>query len=141
VWGIQVQRRIYRHEERSTWQTIPKDESGWVSMFGGLRGITGIKAQRQIELLPYTVSSLERFETVSGDPFADGDDGHFAGGLDGKIGVTSDLTLDFTVNPDFGQVEADPSEVNLTAFETFFEERRPFFIEGRTASPSACWRA
>lgn len=130
VWGIQVQRRVYRHEERSLWQPVPKDEDGWVSKFGELHGIRGIEAQRQVELLPYTVLQGERFEKVSGDPFADGSAGKLSGGLDGKIGVTSDLTLDLTVNPDFGQVEADPSVVNLTAFETFFSERRPFFIEG-----------
>jgi len=130
VWGIQVQRRIHRQEERSVWQTIPKDEDGWVSRFGELRGIRGIEAPRRLEILPYVIAQGERFEAVSGDPFADGSRGKLSGGLDGKIGVTTDLTLDLTVNPDFGQVEADPSEVNLTAFETFFDERRPFFIEG-----------
>ncbi len=130
VWGIQVQRRIYRQEERSVWQPIPKDEDGWVSRFGELHGIKGIRAQRRVEFLPYTVAKEERFKVVDGDPFADGSDGNFTGGVDGKIGVASDLTLDLTVNPDFGQVEADPSVVNLTAFETFFQEKRPFFIEG-----------
>ncbi|GJM44243.1 MAG: hypothetical protein DHS20C21_10850 [Gemmatimonadota bacterium] len=130
VWGIQVQRRVYREEERSAWQPIPKDVNGWVSQFGELRGIRGIKAQRQIEILPYTLAQGERFEKVDGDPFADGASGKLSGGVDGKIGVTGDLTLDFSINPDFGQVEADPSEVNLTAFESFFAERRPFFVEG-----------
>ena len=131
VWGIQVQRRIHRLEERSCWQVIPKDENGWVSKFGELRGIRNIPAQRQVELLPYAVSKGETFPAEGGNPFADGSRGEFSGGLDGKIGVTSDLTLDFTVNPDFGQVEADPSQVNLTAFETFYQEKRPFFIEGK----------
>ena len=130
VWGIQVQRRLFRKEERSLWQPKSKNESGWVSRFGELRGIRGIHAQRQVELLPYTVGKGESFEKVAGDPFRDGRDSDLALCLDGKVGVTSDLTLDFTVNPDFGQVEADPSEVNLTAFETRFQEKRPFFIEG-----------
>ncbi|HMB71212.1 MAG TPA: DUF5916 domain-containing protein, partial [bacterium] len=130
VWGIQVQRRIYRQEERSVWQPIPKDEDGWVSKFGELRGIRGIRPQRRIEILPYTVAREERFEEIPDDPFADGSDSKLSGGLDGKIGLTTDLTLDQTVNPDFGQVEADPSEVNLSAFESFFSEKRPFFIEG-----------
>lgn len=130
VWGIEVTRRIYRREERSVWQPIPKDEHGWVSRFGELRGIRGLRAQRRMELLPYTLAKGEHFESIDGDPFADGSAGQFTGGLDGKIGVASDLTLDLTVNPDFGQVEADPSVVNLTAFETFFGEKRPFFIEG-----------
>jgi hypothetical protein len=130
VWGIQVQRRIYRREERSVWQPIPKDQDGWVSKFGELRGVRGIGPGRRVEILPYTLARGERFEKVSGNPFADGAEGKFSGGLDGKFGVTSDLTLDVSVNPDFGQVEADPSVVNLTAFETFFEEKRPLFIEG-----------
>jgi hypothetical protein len=130
TWGLQVQRRIFREEERSTWQSIPKDVSGWVSKFGELRGIRGIKPKRRIELLPYTMGKTELFKKVEGDPFLDGSHNLGDIGLDGKIGVTTDLTLDLTVNPDFGQVEADPSEVNLSEFETFFSEKRPFFIEG-----------
>jgi len=144
VWGIQVQRRIYRQEERSTWQQIPKEEDGWVSKFGELRGITGIRPLRRIELMPYGVTRAERFEKIEGDPFHDGSSEHISAGLDGKLGITGDLTLDFTINPDFGQVEADPSEVNLSAFEPFFDERRPFFIEGSNIlnfrlAPSYAW--
>lgn len=129
TWGLQVQRRIFREQERSTWQSIPKDISGWVSRFGELRGIRGIKPSRRIEMLPYTMGKTELFKMVPGDPFLNANSvGDL--GMDGKIGVTTDLTLDFTVNPDFGQVEADPSEVNLSEFETYFSERRPFFIEG-----------
>ena len=130
VWGLQVMRRLFRKEERSTWQYIPKGSSGWVSRFGEIHGITGLEAKRRVELLPYGVAKAERFEAEPGNPFRDGSDQSLTAGLDGKIGVTSNLTLDFTLNPDFGQVEADPSEVNLTEFETFFGERRPFFIEG-----------
>jgi hypothetical protein len=130
VWGIQITRRIFRHEERSIWQYIPEDAPGWVSEFGELRGIRGIKAQKQIELLPYAVGYYERFEAIAGDPFATGEDQDFDAGLDGKIGLSGNTILDLTINPDFGQVEADPAVVNLTAFETFFSERRPFFIEG-----------
>lgn len=131
VWGLQVQRRVFREEERSLWAPKRSDQSGWVSLFGELHGIEGIRAPRRIELLPYSVGKLESYEAIEGDPFNDGRDGSIALGLDGKMGLTGDLTLDFTVNPDFGQVEADPSEVNLSAFETFFQERRPFFVEGR----------
>ncbi len=130
TWGLQVQRRLFRLEERSTWQRIPKDATGWVSKFGQLRGIRGIRPSRRIELLPYGVAKGEAFEKTPDDPFLDGRSSALTGGLDGKIGITSNLTLDFTINPDFGQVEADPSVVNLTAFETFFYEKRPFFIEG-----------
>ncbi|MDZ7290307.1 MAG: carbohydrate binding family 9 domain-containing protein [candidate division KSB1 bacterium] len=131
VWGIQIQRRLFRKEERSTWQHIPRTAPGWVSYFGELHGLQGIHASQRIEILPYSVSSLRRFAEEPGNPFATGQLTKLSGGLDAKVGVTSNLTMDVTVNPDFGQVEADPSEVNLTAFETFFEEKRPFFIEGQ----------
>jgi hypothetical protein len=131
VWGFQCDRQLFRKQERSGWQYIPKDSPGVVHRFGELRGITGIKPKRRVEIIPYTVGKMERFEAEAGNPFSTGRLQNIVGGVDGKIGITSDLTLDFTVNPDFGQVEADPSEVNLTAFETFFEEKRPFFIEGR----------
>ena len=131
VWGLQVMRHIFREEERSHWQFIPKGSPGIVHLFGELRGIKNIKPKLQVEILPYTVVRMERFEKVEGNPFLDGKSGKFSAGLDGKVGITNDFTLDFTINPDFGQVEADPSEVNLTAFETYFSERRPFFIEGK----------
>lgn len=130
AWGLQVQRRLFRAEERSTWQRIPKDAAGWVSNFGELRGIRGLKPSRRIELLPYGVARTESYAREAGNPFRDGSSGDFDLGLDGKIGIGSDFNLDLTINPDFGQVEADPSEVNLTAFETYFSEKRPFFIEG-----------
>ena len=81
--------------------------------------------------MPYALAKTERSEKIEGDPFHDGKTSTVSAGLDGKIAVSNDFTLDFTVNPDFGQVEADPSEVNLTAFETYFSEHRPFFVEGK----------
>jgi len=131
TWGIQVQRRIFRKQERSVWQYIPQNTPGWVSFFGELQGLKGIKPSRRLELLPYSVGSTRQFKQEKGNPFATGELNKLSGGLDAKVGVTSDLTMDVTVNPDFGQVEADPSQVNLTAFETFFAEKRPFFIEGQ----------
>jgi len=131
VWGLQFHRYLYRLQEWSNWQFIPQEAPGWVSNFGELRGLVGIRSPRRVELLPYAVGKLERFEREAGNPFATGSLTDLAGGLDAKVGVTSDLTMDLTVNPDFGQVEADPSVVNLTAFETRYEEKRPFFIEGR----------
>lgn len=131
VWGLQVARLLFRKEELSFWQHIPKDAPGLIHMFGELNGIRDIKPSRRIELLPYSVGRMESMEEEKGNPFVPGRSwgGNF--GLDGKIGVSSDLTMDFTINPDFGQVEADPSVVNLTAFETFYQEKRPFFIEGK----------
>lgn len=131
-WGLHVARFVHRLQELSEWNLIPRNSNGFVSWFGQLHGLKEIKHKRPIELLPYTVGKMERFKEEEGNPFATGKLSNLTGGLDGKIGVTSDLTLDFTINPDFGQVEADPSEVNLSAFETFFQEKRPFFIEGRS---------
>ncbi|NJO69900.1 MAG: hypothetical protein HC830_12005 [Bacteroidetes bacterium] len=131
IWGIQVMRHIFRLEERSIWQYIPKGSPGQIHLFGELHGIENIKPKRQIEFMPYTVGRTERFKKEEGNPFMNGKNNKVSGGLDGKVAITNDMTLDFTFNPDFGQVEADPSEVNLTAFETYFSERRPFFIEGK----------
>lgn len=131
IWGIQVMRHIFRLEERSTWQFIPKGSPGQVHLYGELHGIKDIKPKRKVELLPYTVARTERFEKEDGNPFLDGKKSVFSAGLDGKAAITNDLTLDFSINPDFGQVEADPSEVNLSAFESYFSEQRPFFIEGK----------
>lgn len=130
TWGLQVTRQLYRLQERSIWQFIPKGTPDQISLFGEIHGIKDLQTHRQIELMPYAVAKTERFEKVEGDPFKSGKKNNLSAGLDGKIGLSNDFTLDFTVNPDFGQVEADPSEVNLTAFETFFSEKRPFFVEG-----------
>ncbi len=131
IWGLQVQRQLFRNNEISMWPLIPRDASGFVHFFGELRGLTGLNAPHQIEIMPYTVGSLQSFRPVAANPFATGGKKALSGGLDGKIGVTGDLTLNFTINPDFGQVEADPSVVNLTAYETFYTEKRPFFVEGK----------
>lgn len=130
TWGIQITRRYFRNNERSTWQFIPNNASGWVHRFAELKGIKGIKPQKQLEIQPYVVAKAETFEKEEGNPYATGKASDVEIGVDAKIGLTSDLTLDLTVNPDFGQVEADPSQVNLSAFQLYFRERRPFFIEG-----------
>ncbi|MES2796290.1 MAG: DUF5916 domain-containing protein [Bacteroidota bacterium] len=131
VWGIQINRRLFRKEERSIWQYIPQSAGGWVSEFGELHGLKGIKSQKQVEIAPYVVAKTETYKPETGNPFAKGRDNKLSVGVDGKVAVTSDLILDFTINPDFGQVEADPSQVRLDGFQNFFEERRPFFIESR----------
>ena len=131
VWGLQVQRMIFRKDERSTWQYIPQSSGVWVSAFGELHGLKGIPPQKQIEIAPYVVAQTERYQKQEGNPFATGKDSRLSAGVDGKIAITSDLMLDFTVNPDFGQVEADPSQVRIDGFQAFFEERRPFFVESR----------
>ncbi len=131
TWGLQVVRGIFRKQEQSFWQQIPRDAPGFVHQFGLLTGINTVKPKRLAEISPYTVAQAETFQKQPDNPFMDGNSSRFSGGIDGKIGITNDLTVNFTINPDFGQVEADPSEVNLTAFETYFQEKRPFFVEGR----------
>ncbi len=131
VWGLQFTRRYFRQEERSVWQYLPPNAGQWVSAFGELHGIKGIRAQKQVEILPYVVGKAETFEQEEGNPFATGNRVGLNAGVDGKIGVTNDLTLDFTINPDFGQVEADPSALVLDGFQVFFQERRPFFVGNR----------
>lgn len=130
VWGLNVQRRFFRNQENSRWQYIPPDAAGYVHLMGEMNGIKGIKPQKQLEIQPYVVTKAETFQKEEGNPYATGKSAAADVGLDAKIGLTSDITLDLTVNPDFGQVEADPSQVNLTAFELYFREQRPFFIEG-----------
>ena len=131
VWGLEVARYIYRKQELSLWQLIPNDASGMVHMFGELQGIQGIKPKKQLEIAPYAVGSYEQYKPEEGNPFRTGKGFKFNAGVDGKVGLTNNITMDFTVNPDFGQVEADPSQLNLTAYETFYEEKRPFFVEGK----------
>lgn len=131
IWGFQVMRRIFRKEERSTWQYIPQNSGVWVSSFGELHGLKDIPVHRQVEIAPYVTAQLDKYKAQAGNPFAKGSDTRLSGGVDGKVAITNDLILDFTVNPDFGQVEADPSQVRIDGFQNFFAEQRPFFIESR----------
>lgn len=130
-WGLQVVRRLFRQEEKSVWQRVPIDASGWVSEFGKLDGLLDLKPQRQLEIQPFLVSSLQTFQKEPLNPYKDHYQKRINAGLDGKIGVTNNLTLDFTINPDFGQVEADPAAIALDGFQLFFREQRPFFIENK----------
>jgi hypothetical protein len=130
VWGFEAARSVPRVNEESYWAPLRKDDSRVVARFGELRGMRGLSSPRRLELLPYTVSSVRRAPGSRLDPFFSPTAVRGSGGLDVKYGLTSDLTLDATVNPDFGQVEADPSQVNLTQYESFFPEKRPFFTEG-----------
>ncbi len=131
VWGLEIGRVLYRKNETTFWQHIPKEAPGMVHLFGELKGLEQIKPRKIFDITPYTVASAENFGRIPDNPFlAKGRSSKINAGLDAKIGVTNNMTMDLTINPDFGQVEADPSEVNLTAYETFFKEKRPFFIEG-----------
>ena len=131
VWGLNIKRWIPSRNEEVYWALVRRTEEGWASRFGDLHGISGIRPSRRIELMPYVASSSHLFgDPDPANPFTDSADLDGRVGLDAKVGIGSNLTLEATVNPDFGQVEADPAEVNLSAFETFFDERRPFFLEG-----------
>lgn len=131
TWGLLVGRGIYRKGELSLSQHIPRETSGWVRHYGILDSISNIKPKRLFDIAPYVLLQAERLESSSSNPLNNGNKNSFHGGVDTKIGLSNDFILDLTFFPDFGQVEADPSEVNLTAFETYLPEKRPFFIEGK----------
>jgi hypothetical protein len=131
VWGLNIRRFRPTLDEEDYWVLVPRTERVFISRFGELRGISGVRPTRRIEFLPYLAGA----STVNGrrdprNPFDDGRNLTNRVGGDVKMGLGPNLTLEATVNPDFGQVEADPAEVNLTVFETRFSERRPFFLEG-----------
>jgi hypothetical protein len=131
VWGLNVHRFRPTLNEEDYWIVIPRTVRAWSSRFGELRGITAVRATRRIELLPYLAGgSTLTGQGASGNPFDDGRNLTARVGADLKMGLGPNLTLEATINPDFGQVEADPAEVNLSAFETRFPEKRPFFLEG-----------
>jgi hypothetical protein len=129
-WGINFKREIARRNERSYLVCTPSNGSGFVSRFVDLVGLEEVQPPPRLEVLPYITTRAEYLNHEAEDPFNDGS--HMAAGVGGdlKLGIGSNLTLDATVNPDFGQVEVDPAVVNLSDVETFFEERRPFFVEG-----------
>ena len=130
VFGLRVERVIPRLHEYDNWPLFRRDMVGEVSHYGRLVGLDDIPRPRRLEFLPYTAGSASFQPLQPGDPFVTGRRAAVRGGANLKLGVTSALTLDLTLNPDFGQVEADPAVVNLTAFESFFPEKRPFFVEG-----------
>ncbi|HYU08802.1 MAG TPA: DUF5916 domain-containing protein [Gemmatimonadales bacterium] len=130
VWGINFRRDIARKNEFDFIAFTPKDGRGFVSRFPDLVGIERIEPPRRLEIMPYATSRAAFTRRPAGDPFNDGSKVDPGFGADARIGLGSNLTLNATVNPDFGQVEVDPAVVNLSDRETFFNERRPFFVEG-----------
>ena len=131
VWGVNIVRRVPARNEDAYWVLVGRDEAGWSSRMGELAGLDGIAGTRRVELLPYVAASTELADVADrANPFLEERTSAVRMGADLKAGIGPGLTLNVTINPDFGQVEADPAEVNLTAFETFFSERRPFFTEG-----------
>lgn len=128
TWGVDLIRVISRKQESVIWAFTPAGDGGIVRTFGHLTGLTGIQPSRHFEVRPYAVSSLETEPDHAGNP--DGRDFLANTGFDLKYGLSSNLTLDATINPDFGQVELDAPILNLSSYETWFPERRPFFLEG-----------
>ena len=130
IWGIDFERHIRRKNEDDYITFTPKNGSGNVSRFVHLVGMENIEPSHQVEIMPYITSRAEYLHYPSGDPFHHSSKYTPDIGVDMKIGLGSSMTLTGTINPDFGQVEVDPAVVNLSDVETYFQEKRPFFIEG-----------
>jgi len=127
TFGLTVDRDLYRYSQRVSWPLFRQSKAGFVSQFGEITGLDDLEAPRRLEVAPYMVTkNVSEFTSTGLGRTQD-----VAAGGDLKYRVASNLTLDATFNPDFGQVEADPGVLNLSAFETFFSERRPFFVAGR----------
>jgi hypothetical protein len=135
-WGLQLERTIARRQEQAVFSFTPKSEPGGIARYGRLEGLEHLQRGRGLELLPYVLGrgAYGPVDVADGvtfaNPFHDGSDYSSSMGLNLKYRLASNMTLDAAVNPDFGQVEVDPAVVNLTAYETRFEEKRPFFVEG-----------
>ena len=140
TFGFAVSRQIGRLNQTSTWPLLARSATGYVSSFGELGGLSMGAVPKRLELVPYTVANLTR-QRPGGNPLLSSSAADGAIGLDLRYALTPGLTFTSTFNPDFGQVEADPAVVNLSAFETFFSERRPFFVEGSGTFrfDSDCW--
>ncbi|WP_270087486.1 DUF5916 domain-containing protein [Sphingobacterium sp. SYP-B4668] len=130
TWGLHVRRIIRRNNEVQNWSIIPIKNNGHVFSFGEMHGMDDLPKARGIEFLPYTMSKFVREPRIPNSPFQKGSKWHANAGLDAKFAL-SDFTLDMTINPDYGQVELDPSVMNLSAYEIFYDEKRPFFLEGK----------
>lgn len=129
TFGFFVWRWIDTRKEEVQWVLLPVNGPHGVHNFGLLNGISGIRSSRQTEFLPY-ISAKYNYDGRNDNPYINNYKFLPGAGMDMKIGISSNFTVDATINPDFGQVEADPAELNLTAFETFYAEKRPFFLEG-----------
>jgi hypothetical protein len=130
IWGVNFQRIIKRKNEKVSFAWVPKEDNAFVSRFARLEGIENIRPGRRVEAFPYSVGQAQFRPSEPGNPFETGHRYKGNVGFDLKAGLKSNLNLDLTINPDFGQVEVDPAVINLTAYETYYEEKRPFFIEG-----------
>ncbi|MEW6506766.1 MAG: DUF5916 domain-containing protein [Bacteroidota bacterium] len=130
TWGVNFYRELKRNNEKSYYVMVPKAESGFVSRFASLEGLNGIQPKQRFEVMPYMVQKAQYLVHDKEDPFYKSNQYKTSVGADFKIGIGSNFNIDATINPDFGQVEVDPAVINLSAFESYFNEKRPFFIEG-----------
>ena len=133
TWGLQVWRYVDRLNEQDMWSYRRRDQASGPAYYGHIEGLVVNHRARQVELLPYVVSSSQFKYADPGDPYRNSRESKVNAGADIKYNLTSNLTLDATINPDFGQVEVDPASLNLSAFETFYDEKRPFFVANRSA--------
>jgi hypothetical protein len=133
TWGLQLWRFVDRLNEQDMWAFRRRDEAGGPAFYGHLEGIAIGKTPRQLELMPYVVSRGQFKYADPSDPYRSTISTNLNAGADIKYNLTSNLTLDATLNPDFGQVEVDPATLNLSAYETFYDEKRPFFVANRSA--------
>jgi hypothetical protein len=132
-WGFQIWRYVDRLNEQDMWSFRRRNEPGGPAFFGDLTGLAIGGRPRQLEVVPYVVTGSRFERAAAGDPYNDNREMRFSAGADLKVLLTSNLTLDATLNPDFGQVEVDPATLNLSAFETYYDEKRPFFVAGASA--------
>ena len=136
VWGVNFQRWTTRYAEQDAMVYTPRGQSGYVSRVPELRGLDGVHPGHTLEVIPYVTNKTEHLTYGSSglyspdDPFHSGWKNTPAAGGDIRTSLGSKLTVNATVNPDFGQVEVDPAVVNLSDVETYFQEKRPFFTEG-----------
>ena len=130
IWGLHVRRIIRKNNEVQNWSMIPIKNNGHVFSFGTMQGMQDLPKPKGIEFLPYVMTKLIREPKIANSPYQDGNRWKPNAGLDAKFAI-SDYTMDLSINPDYGQVELDPSVMNLTAYEVFYEEKRPFFLEGK----------
>ncbi len=131
TWGFFPTRYIQRRNEWDYFVYVAQDESGLMSRAAEMNGIQGISPPSRRAILPYVTAGGSSLPSQQDNPFFEGRDSNLGLGADVKIGIGGNLTIDATINPDFGQVEVDPSVINLSAYETYYQEKRPFFVEGR----------
>ena len=133
TWGMQIWRYLDARNEHDMWSFWGQKTSGGPTLYGTLTGLQIANRPRQMELLPYAVAGSSYAPVAPNDPYHNGHAAHISAGADLKYLLTSNLTLDATLNPDFGQVEVDPASLNLSAYETYYDEKRPFFVAGSSA--------